>query len=324
MQKKKPNLKMSFKNKPAWLSPNQKKLQEFKKQINQPLASTVYDELFSQIFQKKHMKKIGQGSQGVVYKVVDRDLKIFAVKETEIELTSVRELHYMRQIHSRKVVQLHDFRRRGDRLYMLIEYMNGGTLQDILSGQRTIPEGYLSLFVFQILQGLEVLHRELKILHRDVKPANLLFNMHGHLKLADFGVSAQVVRTLDQKSTYVGTQKYMAPERIQGPKHDSKSDIWALGVIVFECFYGRHPVSFENQLDLIAKMEKFAMPKDAPEGLRHFVASCLRFTPAERLSATQLLAHEWLSGARKLSREGRLESQCRQYLLDFWKQKKSV
>lgn len=136
--------------------------------------------------------------------------------------------------------------------------------------------------------------------------------MNGELKIADFGVSAQVVKTLDQKSTYVGTEKYMAPERIQGPKHGSESDIWSLGVIAFECYYGQNTIMYDNQIDFIEKYKRFTMPKDAPADFKDFVMGCLKFDPQDRYTATQLLEHPWLQMARNIENDGKtLEYTCK-------------
>lgn len=323
MKKKRFKFNLGLKNKPIELTEQEKKLEEYQKQLKNHERNIKFDPLYEKIIKKKHMKKIGQGNQGVVYKIVSDDLQVYAVKETEVDVSPLKELYYMRQIHFEKVVKLHDYRDHKNTLYMVIEYMNAGTLKEMLHYVKKIPEDYLKLFIFQILEGLEFLHRELKIFHRDIKPANLLFNLDGHLKLADFGVSAQVMKTLDQKSTYVGTEKYMAPERLQGPKHGSKSDIWSLGIIAYECFYGHHPVKYDNQFDLIEKMKTFKIPEDAPPKFKDFILSCLKFDANERSSAQKLLAHEWLSMARKIKRDNKIELFCKKYLVSYYKTNKS-
>ena len=323
MRRKKPNFNLGLKNKPIELTEGEKQLIEYKKHLENNKNNDAFDSLFKKVFKNKHMKKIGQGNQGVVYKIISDDYKKYAVKETEMDVAPLKELHYMRQIECNKVVKLFDYREHKNNLYMIIEYMNAGTLKEMLYFAKKIEEDYLKLFIYQILEGLEFLHKKLKIFHRDIKPANLIFNLEGHLKLADFGVSAQVMKTLDQKSTYVGTEKYMAPERLIGPKHGSKSDIWSLGIIAYECFYGYHPVKYENQFDLIEKMKIFKMPENADPVFKDFILSCLSFDPSKRLSANQLLSHPWLLVARKIKEDNKIEVFCKKYLVNHFKKNKS-
>lgn len=319
--KKRKNFKfnLGLKDKETEPTPEEVKLQEYKDQLIKYKPNPEFSALFEKIKKKQHMKKIGQGNQGTVYKIVSDDLKKYAVKEAEVDVAPLKELYYMRQIQNKKVVLLHDYREYKNYLYMVIEYMNGGTLKEMLYFTKSVEEDYLKLFIFQILEGLTFLHKNLKIFHRDIKPANILINLEGEVKLADFGVSAQVLKTLDQKTTFVGTEKYMAPERLKGPKHGAKSDIWSLGVIAYECFYGEHPVKYENQFDLIEKMKVFKMPPDAPPVFADFINCCLKFSPQERLSAHQLLSHEWLNMAVKIKKDDRVETFCKKYIINYFK-----
>lgn len=254
--------------------------------------------------------------------MVSEDLKKFAIKETELESVQLQELNLMRQLDHPKIVRFFDFREKDNQLYMLMEYMNGKTLKDVIARKTKIKEDYLKLMIFQILQGLVFLHCEKKIFHRDIKPANLLFNLQGELKIADFGVSAQVTQTLDQKSTYVGTEKYMSPERIMGPKHGSESDIWSVGVIVFECYYGQNTILYENQIDFVEQYKRFSVPKDAPKDLRDFIMGCMKYKPEERYTASQLLEHPWMQMARNIDKDGKVNEFTCNFLKKVFQEKK--
>ena len=324
MKNRKRNFHLNLKNKPTQKTDQEKKCDEYRNMIKAKDHNPLYDSLFEKVFKKTHMKKIGQGSQGIVYKLISDDLKKYAVKETDVSMSPLKELYLMKQIKHPKIVSLFDYRVHKDNLYMLLEYMNGGTLKEMIYYSKTIKEDYLKLFTFQILEGLHFIHAKMKIFHRDLKPANLLFNLDGCLKLADFGVSAQVVKTLDQKSTYVGTEKYMAPERLNGPKHGSKSDIYSLGIMIYECYYGHHPVNYENQLDFIEKMKSFKMPSDADPVFADFINCCLKYEPLERSTSSQLLDHEWLRLARKINEDNKLELFCKKFLVDQFKKKKQM
>ena len=111
-----------------------------------------------------------------------------------------------------------------------MEYMDLGTLGDILKQCGQIPEVMLGLIAFQVhsypynskvLNGLEYLHKTIKLIHRDIKPSNLLVNSNGVVKISDFGVSGQLMNSRDQRSTWIGTVTYMSPERLRGGKYPS-------------------------------------------------------------------------------------------------------
>ena len=89
--------------------------------------------------------------------------------------------------------------------------------------------------------GLEFLHKTLKVIHRDIKPSNMLINSEGEVKIADFGVSAQLENSLEQRSTWVGTTMYMSPERLKGDNYTTDSDLWSLGLTLVEGATGREP-----------------------------------------------------------------------------------
>lgn len=106
-----------------------------------------------------------------------------------------------------------------------------------------------------MLMGLEYLHTKRKIIHRDIKPQNILINSKGEIKITDFGISS-TIHTMQKLTTYVGTAIYMSPERLLGEKYDRDSDLWSLGVLMAECLLGEHPikqkgVSFIEMVDSI-------------------------------------------------------------------------
>ncbi|KAM7039863.1 dual specificity mitogen-activated protein kinase kinase 5 [Acridotheres tristis] len=121
-----------------------------------------------------------------------------------------------------------------NRISLCTEFMDGGSL-DVY---RKIPEHVLGRIAVAVVKGLTYLW-SLKILHRDVKPSNMLVNTRGQVKLCDFGVSTQLVNSIAK--TYVGTNAYMAPERISGEQYGIHSDVWSLGIAFMELALGRFP-----------------------------------------------------------------------------------
>jgi len=126
-------------------------------------------------------------------------------------------------------------------VHLILEYMDGGSLADVLSRRGPLPEPLLARVSRDMLGGLDHLHRVLKVVHRDIKPSNVLLNSRGEVKLADFGMSGQLASTFSRLASWVGTAAYMSPERISGSQYSYDSDIWALGVSLWECSVGRYP-----------------------------------------------------------------------------------
>lgn len=265
------------------------------------------------------MKKIGQGNQGIVYKIISDDLKKYVVKEIKADAAFLKELYDIRQNRHEKMVLLHDYREYNYYMYGIMEYMNGGTLKEMLFFIKKINEDYLKLFIFQILEGLDFMHKNHNDLYRDLKPSKNMINLNGEMKLIDYGVTHKYLKTHNQKSPIVKDLKYIAPERFKKTKFCAKSDIWSLGVIAYKCFYGKDPLQYKNQFDLIEKMKKFSMPADAPPKFADFIYSCLKFSTEERLSADQLLNHEWLNMAVKIKKDSKIEIFCKKYFINYFK-----
>ena len=152
------------------------------------------------------------------------------------------------------------------------------------------------------LLGTECLH-DWGIIHRDMKPSNILHNSCGLVKLSDYDLAKHLVG--DACATQVGTLAYMAPERIQGEPHGSAADVWSLGLVFYELAVGRSPFTGVSMIDLWQQVcEDDIAPLQAclPQGLVHLVHSgCLRKDLAERLDATSLLALEVLREPAKAS-----------------------
>lgn len=186
---------------------------------------------------------------------------------------------------------------------ILMEYMDGGTLESL---RGAVTEKRLAGFAGQILRGLSYLHG-LKIVHRDIKPANLLLNSKDEVKIADFGVSKILVRSLDSCNSYVGTCAYMSPERFDSESGGGGSsdvyagDIWSFGLMMLELLVGHFPLLPPGQRPDWATLMCavcFGEPPRAPEGcseeFRSFVECCLRKDSSKRWTASQLLGHPFL------------------------------
>ncbi|CAK4114892.1 unnamed protein product [Aphanomyces euteiches] len=170
-----------------------------------------------------------------------------------------REIEFLRECNHPNVVAFYGAYYKDGALWIAMEYCGGGSVGDI-SRQRKLCEQEISVIMRGALEGLAHLHSKKKI-HRDIKGGNILLTAEGYVKIADFGVSAQLRDTLSRRGTFVGTPYWMSPEMIQDCNYDYKADIWSLGITAIELADQRPPLFDEHPMRVLIQIPRNPAPR---------------------------------------------------------------
>ena len=210
----------------------------------------------------KLIKPIGKGAFGTVMlfedKVLDERVIMkfinpqFAADEN-VRKRFIHEIRYARKVTHPNVIRIHDFLNLGDAAAISMEYFPGHTLGDELKKGGSIPWNQARGILLQITSALAAAHKE-EVVHRDIKPANILINQDGLVKLVDFGIAAasgNAETRLTRTGMVVGTPTYLAPEQVLGKPVDSRTDMYSLGIIMYQMFAGKPPYSGDDAMSLM-------------------------------------------------------------------------
>ena len=215
---------------------------------------------------------LGQGGMGVVYKARDRDLDdVVALKLVRPELLAVDptalerfkdEVRLARRISHRNVARTHDFGEAEGVYYVTMEFVAGTPLKELIRTRARLPVSATVSVGKQLCRALEAAHEQ-GIIHRDIKPPNIMVAAEGLVKLMDFGIARPVERDRGRTKTglVIGTPDYMAPEQLLGESLDGRADLYAVGVVLYECLTGRRPHDADSPMALVgAKLSQDPVP----------------------------------------------------------------
>ena len=274
-------------------------------QIMEKLRSVVSHDDPNRLYRK--VKKIGQGASGSVY--VAKALatsQLVAIKAMDLahqprkELI-INEIMVMKESQHPNIVNfLRAFLVRDNDLWVVMEFMEGGALTDVIDNN-TLEEDQIAAISLETCKGLEHLHNH-SIIHRDIKSDNILLNNYGQVKITDFGFCAKLTDQRSKRATMVGTPYWMAPEVVKQKEYGAKVDIWSLGIMAIEMIENEPPYLDEEPLKALYMIATngtptLKKPEKLSRELKGFLAVCLCADVKSRATADELLQHEFLRKA---------------------------
>jgi eukaryotic-like serine/threonine-protein kinase len=248
---------------------------------------------------------LGEGGMGAVFKARDREVdRTVAIKVVRPELSGhpeilrrfKQELVLARQVTHRNVIRIFDLGVADGRRFITMEFVEGKTLQGLITEQTKLPVDQAVGIIRQTLLGLESAHVE-GVVHRDLKPQNIMVDSTGRVYLMDFGIAKSMeLAGMTRTGVLMGTPDYMSPEQAKGEKADARSDLFTVGVIFFELLTGQQPYRSETVMQTLVKRtkERAIQTRDLdpsiPQYISDVVAKCLEINPDQRYqSAAQIL-----------------------------------
>jgi hypothetical protein len=249
------------------------------------------------------LAEAGHGSMGNVYKARDRETgEIVALKLLKPEIASDQamierfknELLYARKITHKNVCRVYEFYRLGGVAYTSMEFVEGESLRSVLNRFGALSPKKATDLALQICSGLKEAHAQ-GIVHRDLKPENVMIDSVGNLKLMDFGIARSMEAVTRLTGAMVGTPAYMAPEQVSGSPVDYRTDIYSLGLMIYEMFTGQPAFGAENAIAVALKQMREAPPRPSqiePSvslAVERAILKCLEKSPEKRFQSVAAL-----------------------------------
>lgn len=262
-----------------------------------------------QVFAGKYVvqEEIARGGMGVLYKALDRTIdRIVAIKLVHAHLSGdpsfaqrfLREARAMGRLQHKNIVTIYAVEEERGTQFLVMEYCQGKNLRENIRQQTTLPARDVLNLAQQLASALAYAHTQ-GVIHRDLKPANVLVDQKGTAKLTDFGIAAAMDEAaLTSAGQVIGTPEYMSPEQARGGKIDGRSDLYSLGIVMYEMLTGQTPYAKSSGTSILGKLaydrEELALqfPAHLPSLIQGVVRDLLRRNPEERIADADTLASQ--------------------------------
>jgi aurora kinase len=247
-------------------------------------------------------KPLGKGQFGSVYLAREKRTKyIVALKclkksqllQTGVEYQLRREIEIQSQLRHDNILRMYGYFYDSKRVYLILEYSPGGEIYKRLKRKGHFCETVAARYISDLANAFQYCHSK-HIIHRDIKPENLLLGAHGQVKIADFGWSVHAPTT--RRNTVCGTLDYLPPEMVEGRDHDETTDIWSLGVLLYEFLVGTPPFEAEGHSATYRRISRvdLRIPHSVPEDAQDLIRRLLVKEPRQRMSLELIPSHPWV------------------------------
>ncbi len=248
------------------------------------------------------VEEVASGGMAVVYRAIQeplgrtvaiKALKSSAAAEEHVVTRFEREAKSLATLQHENIIHVYDFHRERGALFIVMEYVQGIDLYDLLEKCGRLPYDTAAIIAMQVARALDYVHYR-SIVHRDIKPANVMLSRQGGVKVMDFGIARDTNFTdLTEAGTGIGTPAYMSPEQVLGDKLDARSDIFSLGVVLYQMVTGKKPFVEDEKRSAMHKirLEKHVSARklnpDIPRELERIIDRCLEKQPRDRWRSAQ-------------------------------------
>jgi serine/threonine protein kinase/Flp pilus assembly protein TadD len=276
--------------------------------VTETLQAPIHELTTGSTFANRYqiIEELGKGGMGKVYKVFDQEVQAkMALKLIKPEVAADKdtidrfrnELKIARDISHKNICRMYDLGREAGNYFITMEYVSGEDLRSFIRRARQLVVGTAVFIAKQVCEGLAEAHR-VGVVHRDLKPGNIMIDKEGNAKIMDFGIARSIsVKGITGAGVMIGTPEYMSPEQVEGKEVDKRSDIYSLGIILYEMLTGQVPFEGDTPFTIGVK-QKSEIPKDPkslnaqiPQDLSRLILKCLekekerRYQNADELRA---------------------------------------
>lgn len=259
-------------------------------------------------------ERIGEGGMGTVYKATDLSLKRtvaikmlhpFLVNNPDSFKRFRNEAHLSARISHPNVATLYDFQKSGKTHFIIMEFVKGKSLEEVLKLQERLPQQEAVIITLQALEGLGAAH-ELGIMHRDLKPGNIMVTSRGFVKLMDFGIARhEDTERMTRQDSIIGTLDYLSPELVKGAAPSKASDLYAAGVMLYEMLSGQTLFSEDSKAALMYQIAH-KQPNFQLEGLDRRLVRVIKKLTHKQVSKRYQSTHEVIKDLEQIHRSGKV------------------